>query len=188
MEAAQKKILSTAGEKMDGALVHLDHEFNTVRTGTANPSLLDTIKVDAYGSEMPLNQVANVSRRDARTLLVTPWDKSQLSAVERAIMMSDIGLTPNNDGVNIILNIPPMTEERRKDMVKMAAKMAEDARIAIRQVRRHANDEVKALERDHELPEDTARDLHDQIQKLTDVHIKKVDDKFEHKQKEIMEV
>ncbi len=183
-----KDIASHASSKMDGALRALDQEFNTVRTGRASTALLDKVTVEAYGSEMPINQMANVSTPDARTLTVTPWDKGQLAAIERAIIAANLGFTPNNDGVNIRINIPPLTEDRRREMVKQAAHMAEEARIAIRQVRKHSNDDIKKLEKDHEFSEDIGKDAHDEIQKLTDEHIKKVDERFKKKEEEIMKV
>ena len=187
MEAA-KEITSTAEEKMVKALEHLDHEFNTVRTGRANPAVLENVRVDAYGSELPLNQVATVNVPDARSIIISPFDKSQLGAIERAILTADLGMNPTNDGQILRIIIPPLTEERRKELCKVAAKMAEDARIAIRQIRKHANDDVKKLEKDHDVPEDTGRDLHDKVQKLTDDYIKKVDEKYTKKETEVMAV
>ncbi len=183
-----KELKKNAEHKMEGALHALDEEFKTVRTGRANPAVLEAVEVEAYGSAMPLNQMANISTPDARTLMVTPWDKNQLSAIERAIIAANLGFNPNNDGVNIRISIPPLTEERRKEMVKMAAKMAEDARIAIRHVRKHSNDDIKKLEKEHQFSEDIGKDAHDAIQKLTDEYIKNVDEKIKKKEKEIMSV
>ncbi len=183
-----KEIAEHASAKMDGALRALDTEFNTVRTGRANPALLDKVTVEAYGSEMPISQMASISTPDARTLTISPWDKGQLPAIERAIIAANLGFTPNNDGANIRINIPPLTEDRRKEMVKQASHMAEEARIAVRQVRKHANDEVKKLEKDHDFSEDVGKDAHDRIQKLTDDHIKKIDENLKKKEAEIMKV
>lgn len=183
-----EKILPAAEEKMAKALEHLDHEFNTVRTGRANPAVLESVRVEAYGSEMPLNQVATVSVPDARSLVVSAYDKNQLSAIERAIISANLGMNPTNDGSVLRIVIPPLTEERRKDLCKVAAKMSEDARIAIRHIRKHANDDIKKLEKDHELPEDQGRALHDKVQKLTDDYIKKVDEAYAKKEKDVMEV
>lgn len=175
-------------QKMDGALHTLDEEFKTVRTGRANPAVLDHVKVHAYGSEMPLNQVASVSTPDGRSIVVTPWDRSQIGAIEKSIIAANLGFNPNNDGTVIRIQIPPLTEERRKEMVKVASKMAEDARIAIRHVRKHANDDIKRLEKEHAVPEDLGRAAHDVVQKLTDDYIKKVDERLKKKEAEIMEV
>ena len=186
--AGLDNIRKSSQQKMDGALHALDEEFKTVRTGRANPAVLDQVMVQAYGSEMPLNQMANITTPDARTILITPWDKGQLGSIERAIIAANLGFNPSNDGAVIRINIPPMTEERRKEMVKVASKMAEDARIAIRHVRKHANDNIKQLEKEHEISEDLGRQAHDEIQKLTDDFIKKADEKLKKKEKEIMEV
>lgn len=177
-----------AKKKMEGAIHAMEEHFRTVRTGRATPSFLDDVEVEAYGSQMPLNQVANVSAPDARTILISPWDKTQLGAIERAIIAANLGFNPTNDGVVIRISVPPLTEERRKELVKVAHKLAEDARIAIRHVRKHANDDVKKLEKDHEIPEDLGHQTHDEIQKLTDEHIETVDKKMKQKEKEIMEV
>ncbi|MDK2970470.1 MAG: ribosome recycling factor [Candidatus Sumerlaeota bacterium] len=182
------QIEDESGVKMEGALSALDDNFRTVRTGRASPSALDNVHVSAYGSDMPLNQVANVSTPDARTIVISPWDKGQLSAIERAIIAANLGFNPSNDGVVIRISVPPLTEERRKEFVKQAHKMAEEARIAIRHVRKHANDNIKRLEKDHGVPEDIGRQAHDRIQKLTDEYIAKVDEKMKKKEKEIMEV
>ncbi|MEQ8819020.1 MAG: ribosome recycling factor [Sumerlaeia bacterium] len=179
------KILSESKKKMEGALHALDEHFNTVRTGRANPALLDNVMVEAYGSQMPLNQVANVMAEDARSIIISPYDKGQMSAIERAIIIANLGLTPNNNGSVIRIGIPPLTEERRKELVKQTHKMAEEARVAVRHVRKHANDEVKKIDG---LPEDSSRGATEEIQKLTDQFIKKVDDRLQKKEKDIMEV
>lgn len=182
------QIKKNAQKKMDGAINSLDEEYKTVRTGRANPALLDSVTVQAYGSDMPLNQMANISTPDGRTIMISPWDKGQLGPIERAIIAANLGFNPNNDGATIRITIPPLTEERRKEMVKMANKMTEDCRIAIRHVRKHANDDIKKLEKEHELPEDVGRTIHDEIQKLTDEYIKSADEKMKKKEKEIMEI
>ncbi|MBI5155274.1 ribosome recycling factor [Candidatus Poribacteria bacterium] len=183
-----KTLKDNSKHKMDGALRTLGDEFKTLRTGRANPGILDTVHVEAYGSQMPINQLANINAPDARQIVVTPWDKTQLHAIERAIIAANLGFNPSNDGANIRIAIPPLTEERRKEFCKIAAKMAEDARIAIRHVRKHANDEIKRHEKEHDISEDIGKDAHDAIQKLTDDYIKKVDETLKHKEKEIMEV
>lgn len=183
-----KEIQKQAAHKMDSSLHSLDTEFNTVRTGRANPALLDKVMAEAYGSPMPINQMANITTPDARTILITPWDKNQVSTIERAIIAANLGFNPNNDGANVRISIPPLTEERRKELVKQASHMAEEARVAIRNVRKHANDEVKKLEKNKDFSEDLGKKAHDDIQKLTDAHIKTVDEKFKKKEQEIMKV
>lgn len=182
------KVKIDAKQKMEGALRALEEEFRTVRTGRASPAVLDHVVVQAYGSEMPLNQVSNVTTPDGRTIVITPWDKSQLGAIERAIIAANLGFNPTNDGAVVRISVPQLTEERRKEMAKMAHKMAEDARIAIRHVRKHANDHIKKLEKDHDVPEDAGRHAHDEVQKLTDDFVKMVDERLKKKEKEIMEV
>lgn len=183
-----QEIFKQVEGKMSSAIKAMEHHFNTLRTGRASTALLDDIKVDAYGQEMPLNNVASVSTPDARTILVQPWDAGQLGAIERAILTSDLGINPNNDGKCIRLSIPPLTEERRKELVKKASHMAEEGRIAIRNVRRHAKDEIEKLRKDKELSDDQAHDANDELQKITDKWIKEVDVHLERKDKEIMEV
>jgi ribosome recycling factor len=186
--AELKKIEQESAQKMEGALNALEHNFHTVRTGRASPAILENVHVTAYGSEMPLNQMASVNSPDARTIVISPWDKGQLGAIERAIIAANLGFNPTNDGVVVRIMVPPLTEERRKEFVKQAHKMAEEARIAIRHVRKHANDHIKKLEKDHGVPEDAGRQAHDRVQKLTDDYIAKVDDRMKKKEKEIMEV
>ncbi|MCB2155054.1 ribosome recycling factor [bacterium] len=183
-----KTVYDTAEAKMKGALRALDDEFHTVRTGRANPGLVDQVEVEAYGQAMPINQMANITTPDARTIQISPWDKSQLAGIERAIIAANLGFNPNNDGVAIRINIPALTEERRKELCKVAAHMAEEARVAVRHVRKHANDDVKKLEKDHAIGEDAGRDAHDEIQTLTNDYIKKIDEKLKGKEAEIMEV
>jgi ribosome recycling factor len=177
-----------AQTKMDKSVEAFAHELSTIRTGRASVALLDSIEVDAYGSKMKLNQLGNVAAPEPRLLMITPWDKSQLSAIERAIQASPLDLTPNNDGNVIRIPIPQLTEERRKDLVKLVGKLAEEARVAIRNVRRSVIDEVKKRQKDGDIPEDDAHKLSDQIQKVTDEHIEKVDDTLKAKEAEIMEV
>ncbi len=163
-------------------------EISKVRTGKATTALLDAVKVEYYGNPSPLNQVANVTVLDAHTLNVTPWDKSIIGEIEKAILKSDLGLNPANDGTNIRVPIPPLTEERRKDFVKLVKKFAEDAKIAIRNIRRDANDHLKKQEKAKELSEDLRKDAEGEVQKLTDEYIKKIDDLLASKEKEILEV
>jgi ribosome recycling factor len=160
----------------------------SIRAGRANPSLLDKVVVEYYGSEMPVNQVANISTPDPRTLLIQPWDKSVLPEIERGILKSELGLNPNNDGSVIRITIPALTEERRNELVKLVRKTGEDAKVAIRNIRRDANDTLKKMEKNGEIPEDTLRRGQDEVQKLTDQYIKKVDDVVADKEKEILEI
>lgn len=180
--------IAEARERMDKAVDALRREFTSVRSGKATPNLLDTVRVDAYGSRMPLNQVATVSAPEPRLLLVQPWDKSLLSEVEKGIRNADLGLNPTNDGNVVRVPIPALTEERRKDLVRMLHKMAEEGRVSVRQARQDANKEIKHRQSENELSEDEAHRETDEIQKLTDQHIKKIDDLLAHKEQEVMEV
>jgi ribosome recycling factor len=162
--------------------------FNTIRTGRANPSLLDRVMVEYYGSPTPLKSLASITTPDASTIAIQPFDRSSLNLIEKAIQLSDLGLTPNNDGSTIRINIPPLTSDRRKELVKMAAKFAEEGKVAIRNIRRDAVDSVRKQEKASEVSEDEARDLQDKIQKLTDKYIAKVDELLAEKEKDIMTV
>ncbi|HEV3051367.1 MAG TPA: ribosome recycling factor [Longimicrobium sp.] len=180
--------LQKARQRMDGAIEALRREFAGVRTGKASPGLLDTVRVDAYGSPMPLNQVGTVTAPEARMLMVQPWDKSLLKAIEKALRESDLGLNPSNDGQNIRIPIPPLTEERRKEYVRLLHKLTEEARVAVRNVRRDANDEIKHRQKDEGLSEDDIRREQGEVQKLTDQYIAKIEELMKHKEAEIMEV
>jgi ribosome recycling factor len=182
------QVKSQAESKMEKAIQVLKKDLLTIRAGRANPALLDKVTVEYYGTEMPINQMANISTPDPRTLAIQPWDKSALGEIERAILKSDLGLTPTNGGSVIRITIPPLTEERRNELVKVARKMGEEAKVAIRNVRRDANDEIKKLEKNGEIPEDTARRGQEEIQKLTDRFIKEVDQVVAAKEKEMMEI
>lgn len=180
--------LNETKRKMEAALEALKKEFSGLRTGRANPGMLDPVLVDSYGSKMPLNQVANISAPDARLLAVTVWDRGMVSAVEKAIHDSGLGLTPQTEGQTIRLPIPVMTEERRKEMTKVSAKYTEASRVAVRNIRRDAMEAVKKMEKDKVISEDE-RDRHEKdIQKATDDVIAKIDAALTHKDKEIMEV
>lgn len=176
-----------AKDGMEKAIERLRRELSRVRAGRANPALLDEIKVDSYGSLLPLKQVATVSVADARLLVVKPYDRGTIAAIEKAINNSQLGLNPNNDGVVVRVPIPPLTEERRKQLVKQVKDAGEDARISIRQVRRETNDLLKESEKDGTLSEDDLKRGLDQIQKLTDAEIKGVDEVIAKKEAEIME-
>ena len=180
--------ISDVEDAMQKAVEATQRAFNTIRTGRANASLLDRIMVDYYGSPTPLKSLANISTPDSSTLMVQPYDAGSISNIERAISMSDVGLVPNNDGSVIRLNIPPLTSERRKEFVKLAGKYAEEGRVAIRNVRRDGMDFAKKQEKSGDLSEDEARDLQDQVQKLTDQYISAIDKTLEDKEKAIMKV
>ena len=172
--------------RMQAALDTLAREFASVRTGRASAGLLDTVRVDYYGNPTPVNQMASVAVPDARTIQIQPWEPNQLSAIEKAIQKSDLGLTPANDGKTIRLVIPPLTEERRKQLAKTVGKMAEEGRVVIRNLRRDANDKLKSMAKDKKVAEDEERRGHDQIQKTTDRFIAKVDELLKKKEQEIL--
>lgn len=180
--------IKAASQQMDKAIEALRREFSSVRTGKASPALLDTVKVEAYGSYLPLNQVATVSAPEPRLLVVQPWDRGMLGPVEKAIQTSDLGLNPSNDGKIIRVPIPALTEERRREYVKLLHKMAEEARVSVRHARKEANDEIKQRQKDGDLSEDEARRETDEVQKLTDAHIQGIEDLLRHKEAEVMEV
>jgi len=180
--------ISDAKERMDKSIVAFSHEIAKVRTGKATTGLLDSVKVDYYGNLSPLNQVANISVLDAHTLSITPWEKSMVPIIDKAILKADLGLNPVNDGTNIKVPIPMLTEERRKDLVKLVKKFGEDAKIAIRNIRRDANDHLKRQEKAKELTEDLRHDAEAEVQKLTDKHIDKIDEMLKMKEAEILAV
>jgi ribosome recycling factor len=175
-------------EQMDAAVDAMRREFSGVRTGKATPVLLDMVRVDAYGSKMPLNQVATVNTPEPRLILVQPWDKSLIGEIERGIQAAALGLNPSNDGNVIRVPIPPLSEERRKDMVRLLHKMAEEGRISVRHARQEANKEIKQREHDHEISEDEARRQQDEVQKVTDEYVVKIDELMKAKEAEVMEV
>ena len=183
-EALKKKTT----EKMEGQLEHLRHEFTGLRAGRASVSLLDQIKVDYYGTPTPLKQVATLATPESRLITVQPFEPRLLKDIEKAIMASDLGLTPASDGKVIRLPLPPLTEERRKDLAKIAKRLAEEVRVHIRNIRRDVLDEVKKLQKDSKVTEDEAKKSHDEIQKLTDGYIQKVDDVLKKKEAEITEI
>lgn len=183
-----KEVLTETEGKMKGAIDATKREFQAVRTGRANPALLDRVTVEYYGTPTPLSQMASVSAPEARMLLVQPWDKSQLGNIERSILKADLGFNPTNDGTVIRLAFPALTEERRKELVKLIRKEAEEKRIVIRNIRRDANERIKKLEKDSGVPEDEAKKALDDVQKLTDHYITEIDRLLDAKEKEIMEV
>lgn len=175
-------------EKMEKSLESLENEYSNIRAGRANPNILNKIKVDYYGVPTPLQQVGNVSVPEARTILITPWENSLLKEIEKAIICSDLGLNPNNDGKSVILNFPELTEERRKELVKDIKKKGENAKVAVRNIRRDANDYFKKQYKANEISEDEQKDYEDKVQKLTDKYVDKIESTIENKSKEIMTV
>ena len=182
------EIKKDAQARMGKSIESLRHNLVKVRTGRANTGLVDSIKVNYYGSDMPLSQVASVAVGDARSITITPWEKQMVGAVEKAILASDLGLTPNTAGTVIRLNIPPLTEERRKDLTKVVHHEGEDAKVAIRNIRRDANHQVKELLKDKQITEDDASRSEQEIQKITDAAIKDVDEVVKAKEQELMAV
>lgn len=180
--------LAEVQDHMQKTVDSTQRSFNTLRTGRANASLLDRIVVEYYGTETPLKSLATISTPDATTIAIQPYDRTSLNAIEKAISLSDVGLTPSNDGQIIRLNIPPLTSDRRKEMVKLASKLAEEGKVAIRNIRRDAMDAAKKQEKNHEISEDEARDLQEQIQKTTDKFISKIDELLAAKEKDITTV
>nr|B8HL79.1 RecName: Full=Ribosome-recycling factor; Short=RRF; AltName: Full=Ribosome-releasing factor [Cyanothece sp. PCC 7425] len=180
--------LADVEDHMQKSVEATQRAFNTIRTGRANTSLLDRVTVEYYGAETPLRSLANISTPDSSTIAIQPFDRNSLNLIEKAISMSDLGLTPNNDGTVIRLNIPPLTSDRRKELVKTASKLAEEGKVSIRNVRRDAVDSVKKQGKAGELSEDEVKDLQDKIQKLTDKYIAKVDGLLAEKEKDISTV
>jgi ribosome recycling factor len=180
------ELLDEAAGKMDQAVAHTAGEFGTIRTGRANPGLLHRVTVDYYGAPTPLQQLAGFSVPEARMLIVSPYDKGAIGEIEKAIRSADLGLNPSNDGNIIRLAFPPLTEERRKELIRMTRHLAEEGRIAIRNVRRHCKDDLEALEGD--VSEDDIRRAENELQELTDEHIKRLDELLLHKEEELMEV
>ena len=183
-----KEILDSAKERMDKSIVVYQNNMAAIRAGRANPRLLDRITVDYYGTPTPLNQIGNVSVPEARMIVIKPWEKNMLKAIEKAIQTSDLGLNPNNDGEVIRLIFPELNAERRKDLSKQVKKAAEEAKVAVRSIRRDAIEQVKKLKKDNEITEDDQRKAEDDAQKLTDKAIKEIDVVAAAKEKEIMEV
>ncbi len=181
-------IFATAEDKMNKSVNNLISEFAAIRAGRANPGVLDKLAVDYYGSPTPINQVAAVSVPDPRTLMIAPWDKSVLKEIEKAILTSDIGINPQNDGATLRLIFPPMTEERRKELTKDIAKMGEDCKVAIRSIRRDAMDKIKDMKKKSEITEDDQKNGEKKMQDITDRFVKEIDKLTEAKQKEIMEI
>ena len=182
------EVASASEERMKKSLQNLNDGFAVLRTGRASAALFDKIRVDSYGEKLPLNQVANISIPEARLVVIQPWDKALMGEIEKAIRSSELSLNPSNDGKVIRISIPPLTEERRKELVKLAKNQAEQTRVAMRNIRRDGNDELKKLLKDGKLTEDEESKVSEELQKLTDGYIVKVNQTLEKKEKEIMEV
>ena len=183
-----KEILNATESKMEKTIDALANEYSAIRAGRANPAILNKIKVDYYGTPTPVNQLGNVSVPEARTLLIQPWDASVLKEIEKEIQKSDIGINPQNDGKVIRLTFPPLTEERRKALVKDVHKIAEDSKVALRNLRRDGIDKIKALKKDNKITEDDVKEGEEKIQKITDKYVKTVDDMAKEKENEILTV
>ena len=183
-----ENVKKDAEDRMSKALTALERDFSKLRTGRATTALVDDIKVDYYGTPTPISQLASVAVPDSRSLTIQPWDRGSFALVEKAILKSDLGLTPINDGKTIRITIPPLTEERRKELVKVAKKYTEEAKVAIRNIRRDANEALKKLEKDKTFSEDESKKAQESIQKLTDAQVAKADQKLQVKEKEIMEL
>ncbi len=181
------EIYEDTRESMDKTIISLQNDFKRVRTGRASVSLLDGIRVDYYGTQTPLNQMATLAAPESRLLTIQPWDTSVIKNIEKALMKSDLGLTPSSDGKIIRIAIPPLTEERRKELVKQINKMSEEHKIALRNLRRDANDMLKGLKKDGDISEDDAFKAQDEVQKITDDHIRRVEETTKEKEKEILE-
>ncbi|HUO83814.1 MAG TPA: ribosome recycling factor [Thermoanaerobaculia bacterium] len=183
-----KDVMKDLERRMHGAVEVLHDEFKHLRTGRASTSMLDGVTVSYYGTDTPLNQVASLNVPEPSLIVIQPWDASVVGAIEKAIRNADLGLNPSNDGKLVRVPIPPLTEERRKEITKKAHAVAEEARTAIRQVRRDGNDKIKKMEKEHEISQDEEKRAHEEVQKLTDRFIEEVNTTLEHKEKEIMEV
>jgi len=183
-----KDVLSTATDKMEKAIASLKKEYTNIRTGRANPLILEKITVDYYHTPTPLRQLSNVTVQDGQTLVITPYDKTIVNEIEKAISKSDIGITPNSDGVCVRLTFPPLTEDRRKEICKQVKKIAEDSKVAIRNIRRDAVDDLKKVEKAENLSEDEVKDGQNDIQKLTDKYTKIIDSIEQEKEQEVLKV
>lgn len=188
MSEAVEELFLFGEEKMEKALGQLKREFGAIRSGRANPLILDKVLVDYYGVPTPLRQMSQVTVQDGTTLVVSPYDKSALKEIEKSIIKAEIGIPPNSDGVVIRLAFPPLTEERRKEITKDVRKLGEEAKVAVRNIRRDMVDDLKKLEKSENLPEDIAKDHHDEIQKITDKYVKFIDNAVEEKEKEVLTV
>jgi ribosome recycling factor len=183
-----KDVINNMSAHMDKTIEALRKEYQKIRTGRASTGLLDEIKVDYYGTPTPINQLATLAVPEPRTITLQPWEAKIIPIIEKAILNANLGLTPSNDGRLIRLNLPPLTEERRKDIVKQLKKLAEDAKVAVRNIRRDSNDELKKLEKDKNITEDDHKRAEKEVQDVTNSHVAKIDEVLAHKEKEVMEV
>lgn len=183
-----KDIIAKSEEKMKKTISVLKSDLSTLRAGRANPTMLDRIKVDYYGSPCPLSQVANISAPEPRVLMISPWEKSLIKEIEKAILVSDLGINPSNDGSVIRLVVPELTEETRKNLVKVVRKTGEESKVALRSIRREANDKIKALKKDGDITEDELKSAEEKVQKTIDTYVKEVDTLITAKEKEIMSI
>lgn len=183
-----QETLKDCRERMDKALQGLEKDFAKLRTGRASTTLVEDISIDYYGTSTPLNQLASLSTPDSRTIAIQPWDRNSFADIEKAIIKSDLGLNPVNDGKLIRINIPPLTEDRRKEMFKKAKKMAEDAKIVVRNIRRDENDDLKKKKNNKDLTEDEMHKGQEEVQKITDEYVEKIQETLDQKEKEIMEI
>jgi ribosome recycling factor len=183
-----KEIFRQTEEEMKKSLSELEREFNTIRTGRATPAILDDVTVDVYGAKNPLKQIASISIPEARSIVIQPWDKGTLASIEKAILAANLGFTPNNDGRVIRISLPALTEERRREFVKVAKHMTEETRVSIRNIRRKHKEELKKLEKEHKISEDEMYTDIDKIQEMTDKYVKIAEEHLSNKEKEIMEV
>jgi ribosome recycling factor len=184
----EQKIKDEATHKMDQTVEHFRKDLSAIRTGRASLAIMEPLMVDCYGSRMPISQVATMNVPDAQTITIQPWDMGLIGAIEKAVLKSDLGLTPNNDGKMLRLGIPPLNEERRRQLAKTVKKRAEEAKVAIRNIRRDGNESLKRLEKDAHISEDETKRAQDEVQKITDSYIKKIDEILSRKEEEIMEV
>jgi len=188
MSEAIEELFLFGEEKMEKAINQMKREFGAIRSGRANPLILDKVIVDYYGAPTPLRQISQVTVQDGTTLVISPYDKSAMKEIEKAIIKADVGVSPNSDGIMIRLNFPPLTEDRRKEITKDVRKLGEESKIAIRNIRRDMVDELKKLEKSENLPEDTVKDNQDEIQKITDKYIRLIEHGVEEKEKEVLTV
>ena len=188
MSEAVDELFLEGEEKMEKAIAQMMREFGTIRTGRANPIILDKVLVDYYGAPTPLRQMSQVTVSEGTTLIITPYDKTILKEIEKAIIKAELGIAPNSDGICIRLKFPPLTEERRKEIVKDVKKIGEDSKVAVRNIRRDLTDSLKKIEKEEKLPEDTVKDYQDEIQKLTDKYTKSIDNSVSEKEKEVLTV
>jgi ribosome recycling factor len=183
-----QEVIKDAKQRMDKSIEALRSELATLRTSRATPALVENIKVEYYGSQVPLKQLASISIPEARMILIQPWDPNALSAIEKAILKSELGITPNNDGKVIRIILPQLSEERRQELVKLVKRIGEESKIAVRNIRRDANEQIRKMEKESQISEDERYKAEEEIQKITDEHIKKIDEILEAKEKEILEV